>query len=135
MFSPTAPALLGNVVVWKPSPTQQLSAHYTLRLLRRRRLPHHDVAGQGRCGRQVPGDRGEVERSYGQNEAFERPVFHPVPCAGAGLWLLFEQPAGEVDVVAPEVDQLAGGVDFGLVHRLGLAQDRGRVDGGPPWAA
>ena len=26
---PTAPALLGNVVVWKPSPTQQLAAHYT----------------------------------------------------------------------------------------------------------
>ena len=25
---PTAPALLGNVVVWKPSPTQQLAAHY-----------------------------------------------------------------------------------------------------------
>ena len=24
---PTAPALLGNVVVWKPSPTQQLAAH------------------------------------------------------------------------------------------------------------
>ena len=30
---PTAPALLGNVVVWKPSPTQQLSAHYIMRLL------------------------------------------------------------------------------------------------------
>jgi 1-pyrroline-5-carboxylate dehydrogenase len=24
---PTAPALLGNVVIWKPSPTQQLAAH------------------------------------------------------------------------------------------------------------
>src|SRR5487761_645043 len=30
---PTAPALLGNVVVWKPSPTQQLAAHYLMRLL------------------------------------------------------------------------------------------------------
>ena len=30
---PTAPALLGNVVVWKPSPTQQLAAHYTMRIL------------------------------------------------------------------------------------------------------
>src|SRR5215468_4601887 len=36
---PTAPALLGNVVVWKPSPTQQLSAHYTLRLLEAAGLP------------------------------------------------------------------------------------------------
>ena len=36
---PTAPALLGNVVVWKPSPTQQLAAHYTMRLLEAAGLP------------------------------------------------------------------------------------------------
>src|SRR5579864_2992731 len=36
---PTAPALLGNVVVWKPSPTQQLSAHYTMALLTAAGLP------------------------------------------------------------------------------------------------
>jgi 1-pyrroline-5-carboxylate dehydrogenase len=36
---PTAPALLGNVVVWKPSPTQQLSAHFTMRLLEAAGLP------------------------------------------------------------------------------------------------
>jgi 1-pyrroline-5-carboxylate dehydrogenase len=62
---PTAPALLGNVVVWKPSPTQQLGAHVTMRVLEaaglppgvinlvtgdgqavsRVALPHHDLAG------------------------------------------------------------------------------------------
>ncbi|MEO3822211.1 L-glutamate gamma-semialdehyde dehydrogenase [Actinomadura sp. B10D3] len=36
---PTAPALMGNVVVWKPSPTQQLAAHHTLRLLEAAGLP------------------------------------------------------------------------------------------------
>jgi 1-pyrroline-5-carboxylate dehydrogenase len=36
---PTAPALLGNVVVWKPSPTQQLAAHYLMRLLEAAGLP------------------------------------------------------------------------------------------------
>ena len=36
---PTAPALLGTVVLWKPSPTQQLAAHYTLRLLEAAGLP------------------------------------------------------------------------------------------------
>jgi 1-pyrroline-5-carboxylate dehydrogenase len=36
---PTAPALLGNVVVWKPSRTQQLSAHYAMRLLEAAGLP------------------------------------------------------------------------------------------------
>ena len=36
---PTAPALMGNTVVWKPSPTQQLSAHYTMALLEAAGLP------------------------------------------------------------------------------------------------
>jgi 1-pyrroline-5-carboxylate dehydrogenase len=36
---PTAPALLGNVVIWKPSPTQQFAAHYTMRLLEAAGLP------------------------------------------------------------------------------------------------
>jgi 1-pyrroline-5-carboxylate dehydrogenase len=36
---PTAPALFGNVVVWKPSPTQQLAAHYTMALLTAAGLP------------------------------------------------------------------------------------------------
>src|SRR5262249_29961862 len=36
---PTAPALLGNVVIWKPSPTQQLAAHYTMRVLEAAGLP------------------------------------------------------------------------------------------------
>ncbi|MEU4534246.1 L-glutamate gamma-semialdehyde dehydrogenase [Streptosporangium sp. NPDC023825] len=36
---PSAPALMGNVVVWKPSPTQQFSAHFTMRLLEEAGLP------------------------------------------------------------------------------------------------
>ncbi|NJP45142.1 L-glutamate gamma-semialdehyde dehydrogenase [Actinacidiphila epipremni] len=36
---PTAPALMGNVVVWKPSPTQTHSAVLTMRLLREAGLP------------------------------------------------------------------------------------------------
>src|SRR3984885_12798381 len=36
---PTAPALMGNVVVWKPSHTQQLSAHYIMRVLEAAGLP------------------------------------------------------------------------------------------------
>jgi 1-pyrroline-5-carboxylate dehydrogenase len=36
---PTAPALMGNTVVWKPSPTQTLAAHYTMRLLEAAGLP------------------------------------------------------------------------------------------------
>jgi 1-pyrroline-5-carboxylate dehydrogenase len=36
---PTAPALMGVPVVWKPSPTQGLAAHLTLRLLEEAGLP------------------------------------------------------------------------------------------------
>ena len=48
---PAAPALMGNVVVWKPSPTQQLAAHYTMRLLEAAGLPPgviNMVTGDGR---------------------------------------------------------------------------------------
>jgi 1-pyrroline-5-carboxylate dehydrogenase len=36
---PTAPALMGNVVIWKPSNTQLLAAHFTMRLLEAAGLP------------------------------------------------------------------------------------------------
>jgi len=36
---PTAPAMLGNVVVWKPAATAILSAHYVLRILQEAGLP------------------------------------------------------------------------------------------------
>ena len=62
---PTAPAIMGNVVVWKPSPTAQLAAHHLMALLDAAglppgvismvtgngaavsevALPHHDLAG------------------------------------------------------------------------------------------
>src|SRR5205085_55792 len=36
---PTVPALMGNTVVWKPTPTQQVAAHHTMRLLEAAGLP------------------------------------------------------------------------------------------------
>ena len=36
---PTAPALMGNVVIWKPAHTQQFSAHFLMRLLEAAGLP------------------------------------------------------------------------------------------------
>jgi 1-pyrroline-5-carboxylate dehydrogenase len=35
----TAPALMGNTVIWKPSPTQQYAAHFLMRLLETAGLP------------------------------------------------------------------------------------------------
>jgi len=48
---PTAPALLGNVVIWKPSHTQQFSAHFMMRLFEAAGLPPgviNMVTGGGR---------------------------------------------------------------------------------------
>ncbi|WP_280423415.1 L-glutamate gamma-semialdehyde dehydrogenase [Nocardia carnea] len=48
---PTAPALMGNTVVWKPSPTQTLAAYYTMKLLEAAGLPPgviNLVTGDGR---------------------------------------------------------------------------------------
>ncbi len=53
---PTAPALMGDVVIWKPSPTQQLAAHYTMRLLEAAGLPPgviNLVTGDGQAVSQV----------------------------------------------------------------------------------
>ncbi|MCB9412982.1 MAG: L-glutamate gamma-semialdehyde dehydrogenase [Actinobacteria bacterium] len=36
---PTAPALMGNTVVWKPAPTQQFAAHYLMQILTEAGLP------------------------------------------------------------------------------------------------
>ena len=36
---PTAPALMGNVVIWKPAHTQQLAAHYLMELLTEAGMP------------------------------------------------------------------------------------------------
>ena len=36
---PTAPALMGNTVIWKPSPTQQFAAHLVMQLLEEAGMP------------------------------------------------------------------------------------------------
>ena len=53
---PTAPALMGNTVLWKPAPTQQLAAHYTMQVLEEAGLPPgviNMVTGDGRAVSEV----------------------------------------------------------------------------------
>jgi 1-pyrroline-5-carboxylate dehydrogenase len=53
---PTAPALMGCTVVWKPSPAQQFSAHFLMRLLEAAGLPAgviNMVTGDGRAVSEV----------------------------------------------------------------------------------
>src|SRR6516162_1820904 len=100
---PTAPALLGNVVVWKPSPTQQLAAHYTMELLAaaglppgvinmvtgdgqglsRVALPHPDLAGIHFTG--STGTFQHLWRTVGENIASYRGYPRLVGDRGKGL--------------------------------------------------
>ncbi|WP_199432455.1 L-glutamate gamma-semialdehyde dehydrogenase [Qaidamihabitans albus] len=53
---PSAPALMGNTVVWKPTPTQQLAAHYTMRVFEEAGLPPgviNMVTGDGQAVSEV----------------------------------------------------------------------------------
>ncbi|NDL56259.1 L-glutamate gamma-semialdehyde dehydrogenase [Phytoactinopolyspora mesophila] len=50
---PTAPALMGNTVLWKPAPSQQFAAHWTMRLLEEAGLPPGVI-------NMLPGDGVEV---------------------------------------------------------------------------
>ncbi|WP_203656016.1 L-glutamate gamma-semialdehyde dehydrogenase [Actinocatenispora rupis] len=53
---PSAPALMGNTVVWKPTPTQQLAAHLTMRVFEQAGLPAgviNLVTGDGRAVSEV----------------------------------------------------------------------------------
>ncbi|MEJ7832353.1 MAG: L-glutamate gamma-semialdehyde dehydrogenase [Nocardioides sp.] len=52
---PTAPALMGNTVVWKPSPTQQLAASLTMELLEEAGMPPGVI-------NMLPGDGLDVSR-------------------------------------------------------------------------
>jgi 1-pyrroline-5-carboxylate dehydrogenase len=53
---PTAPALMGNTVIWKPSPTQQLAASLTMELLEEAGMPPgviNMLPGHGRAVSEV----------------------------------------------------------------------------------
>jgi 1-pyrroline-5-carboxylate dehydrogenase len=53
---PAAPALMGNTVVWKPAPTQQFAAHFTMRLFEAAGLPPgviNIVTGDGKAVSEV----------------------------------------------------------------------------------
>ncbi|WP_344682354.1 L-glutamate gamma-semialdehyde dehydrogenase [Saccharopolyspora taberi] len=53
---PTAPALMGNTVVWKPTPSQQFAAHFTMRLFEAAGMPPgviNLVTGRGQAVSEV----------------------------------------------------------------------------------
>jgi 1-pyrroline-5-carboxylate dehydrogenase len=105
---PTAPALLGNVVVWKPSPTQQLAAHYTMRLLEAAGLPPGVI-------NMVTGDGSAVS-----NVALSHPSLAGIHFTGstATFQHLWRAVGSHIEVYRdyPRLVGETGGKDFVIVH-------------------
>jgi len=105
---PAAPALLGNVVVWKPSPTQQLAAHYTMRLLEAAGLPPGVI-------NMVTGDGSAVS-----NVALSHPSLAGIHFTGstATFHHLWRTVGSHIDAYRdyPRLVGETGGKDFVIVH-------------------
>jgi 1-pyrroline-5-carboxylate dehydrogenase len=106
---PTAPALMGNTVVWKPSPTQQLAAHYTMRLLEAAGLPAGVI-------NMVTGDGAAVSEVAMTDPDFAGLHFTGSTKTFKHLWRLM---ADQLDTYRsyPRIVGETGGKDFVVAHR------------------
>jgi 1-pyrroline-5-carboxylate dehydrogenase len=105
---PSAPALLGNVVVWKPSPTQQLAAHHTMALFQAAGLPDgviNMVTGDGAAVSAVAVPHRSLAGIHftGSTPTFQH-LWREV-AAGIGSYRSYPRLVGET-----------GGKDFVVVH-------------------
>jgi 1-pyrroline-5-carboxylate dehydrogenase len=105
---PTAPALLGNVVVWKPSPHALLSAHHVLALLREAGLPDGVINF-------VPGDAATIT-----DQVLSHPELAGLNFTGstAVFRSLFQKVAERLDRYRsyPRLVGETGGKDFVVAH-------------------
>ncbi|MGW4897053.1 L-glutamate gamma-semialdehyde dehydrogenase [Kitasatospora sp. NPDC004240] len=106
---PTAPALMGNTVVWKPAPTQTLAAHHLMRLLEAAGLPPgviNMVTGDGLQVSQVAlADPALAGLHFTGSTATFRTLWQGV-AANLGAYRGYPRIVGET-----------GGKDFLLAHR------------------
>jgi 1-pyrroline-5-carboxylate dehydrogenase len=105
---PTAPALMGNVVIWKPSPTAQLAAHFAMRLLEAAGLPPGVI-------NMLPGDGIEVSEV-----ALVHPDFAGIHFTGSTktfqyLWQTVGANIGRYRAY-PRLVGETGGKDFVVAH-------------------
>jgi 1-pyrroline-5-carboxylate dehydrogenase len=105
---PTAPALMGNTVVWKPSPHAVLSAHFVMELLREAGLP-----------------AGVVNLVFGDADSITQTVLSHPHFAGlhftgstAVLRQIWQRIAGNIGSYAayPRIVGESGGKDFVIAH-------------------
>jgi 1-pyrroline-5-carboxylate dehydrogenase len=123
---PTSAALMGNVVIWKPSPTQQLAAHFTMRLLEEAGVPPGVI-------NMLPGDGIEVS-----DVALRHPALAGIHFTGSTktfqhLWQSVGANIGGYRAY-PRLVGETGGKDFVVAHAsaspevLGTALVRGAFE-------
>lgn len=106
---PTAPALMGNTVIWKPAPTAMLSAHLVMELLREAGLPDGVI-------NLINGDAAEIARVALSNE-------HLAGIHFTGSTGVFNQITQEVGQnigryrTYPRIVGETGGKNFVLAHQ------------------
>ena len=105
---PTSAALMGNVVIWKPSPTQQFAAHFTMRLLEAAGLPPGVI-------NMLPGDGLEVS-----DVALHHPALAGIHFTGSTKTFqhLWQSVGANIDHYRayPRLVGETGGKDFVVAH-------------------
>jgi len=105
---PTAPALMGNTVLWKPASTAVLSAHYLLRLLMDAGLPPGVI-------NLVPGDSGAISDVALNHRDLAGIHFTGSTEVFNGMWSTVGRDIGRYRTYPRMVGE-TGGKDFILAH-------------------
>jgi 1-pyrroline-5-carboxylate dehydrogenase len=112
---PTAPALMGCTVVWKPASTAMLSAHYIMKLLEAAGLPPGVINF-------VPGDAATVSQVVLDHPDFAGVHFTGSTAVFNSIWQHVGQNLGKYRSY-PRIVGETGGKDFVLVHPSADAQE------------
>ncbi|MBA2317587.1 MAG: L-glutamate gamma-semialdehyde dehydrogenase [Euzebyales bacterium] len=106
---PTAPAMMGNVVVWKPSEKQALAAHYTMQALEAAGLPPGVI-------NLVHGDGALAVDVATRHQAFAGLHFTGSTTVLRGVWKMIGE---RIDTYRayPRIVGESGGKDFVVAHQ------------------
>jgi 1-pyrroline-5-carboxylate dehydrogenase len=105
---PTAPALMGNTVVWKPASSAMLSAHYILRLLEASGLPPGVI-------NMVPGNAAEITAALLDSPDLAGIHFTGSTAVFNSMWKRVGENAGKYRSY-PRLVGETGGKDFIIAH-------------------
>ena len=105
---PTAPALLGNTVIWKPSPLAALSGHYIYELLREAGLPDGVI-------NLVQGDAAAITRQLLDAPDFAGLHFTGSTAVFRGVWRAIGERISSY-AAYPRIVGESGGKDFIFAH-------------------